>query len=560
MKIKQLSERIIKQIAAGEVIARPMNAIKELIENAIDANATQITLYIEKNGLEKIILIDNGHGMQIEDLKICTKLHTTSKTSEDDKMFGAYTLGFRGEALASISAISNLIIETNGYKFENETISPSNITIGTRVEIQNMFANVPARLKFIKSISTEWLYINQMIQKFIIKYPNIAWSLYNNQKKIYHFNANETTEYRIEKLFNCKFKPFKYEYNNTKIYGYLLEKSSKFNITFINNRAIADKAIVKYLNNIFNEYYMKNEAPGYILNIDLDPFFIDCNVHPAKQEVRLINYQDIFRMLSFIFDQNFFKTQNMPQADHLKFITHESTNNININEISKNETEKNFSRPIELEYELKTYNQESNYLNEARQLYQDSTILDANTNIKFSSSYKIIGQIKNSFILFETQEGIGIFDQHAAHERHVYEKMKRELNKNSAQALLIPIKLNLTNTQSEYINSYKEIFENKGIIINDGYLTHIPSLFYANNFAHFIENELEENTACEILIDRILADVACKNALKANTQISHEQMLSLLELALENVPICNHGRPVFKYFTLSEIENWFKRR
>jgi DNA mismatch repair protein MutL len=185
--------------------------------------------------------------------------------------------------------------------------------------------------------------------------------------------------------------------------------------------------------------------------------------------------------------------------------------------------------------------------------------IDQNNEI-IKHQHKIIGQIKNSFIMFETENGIGIFDQHAAHERNVYEKMKTQMHKDNAQQLLIPIMLNLNAEQNEYINQNLEALANKGIILKDNHLTHIPSILPGLDFANLIEKTLETTTPIEIMLDRLLANIACKNALKANTKLSFEQMSQLLETALTNVPVCNHGRPVFKYFNMNEIATWFRRK
>lgn len=555
MRIKKLSEKIIKQIAAGEVIQRPFNALKELIENSIDAGATEISIHIEKNGLDKIIIIDNGHGIEKDDLEICTQLHTTSKTEENSHMFGTHTLGFRGEALASIAAISDLKIESNGYCWHDNKITNSNITKGTRIQIANMFSNLPARLKFIRSSSIEWQHIRTMIEKFMIHHTKIAWQIYNNGKKIWHLYANETKQQRVEKILKTEGKEFAQSSNKMSISGYLLDNKQKFVALFINNRPVFDKAIAKYLSNIFSEYYMKQEAPGYILNIQIDPFLVDCNIHPAKNEVRLLNYQEIFSMLSFIFSYDFFKKQSGNNE-----IIWSMKNSITNNE-SKIE-QNNLALEYKTEYHLETATnyQEKMFVNETPAIFEiENKEVQNKASTQQKSVYNIIGQIKNSFIIFETENGIGIFDQHAAHERHVYERMKKQLKKENSQKMLIPIELDLNAEQLEYLANNKHALEEKGIVIEGSQLTHIPNFLSAFDFQKFIENELDSNAACDIVIDRLLADIACKNALKANNKLSYQQMEALLADALENVPLCNHGRPVFKYFNMNEITNWFKR-
>lgn len=543
MRIQKLTEKTIRQIAAGEVISRPSNALKELIENAIDAKSSHITIHVNKGGLEELIIIDNGEGMDVDDLKICTQMHTTSKTQEDAHIFGVNSLGFRGEALASIDIISNLSIETRGKKLENDKITPSNIETGTKVRISNMFANVPARLKFIKNSNIENSNIKQIIQKYIINFENIGWEIFNNGKQVWHFEPCSKEE-RIIQLTNDEPVFFQNEYNEIKLSGYILKtslnpplKSHKFLAEiFVNNRPIKDRAISYYIKSILSEYFMKHEVPSYVLFIELDPFLIDCNVHPSKEEIKFINYAPIFSMLTFSLCPEFFHKLRTPNF---------SSN------VSYNKEPMRITRPKYEHKEIKL-----DFAHEGQISYVNETV-----DITFAqptTAHKIIGQIKNSYVVFEIENGIGIFDQHAAHERHVYEKMKKELSAQNAQTLLSPICLNLNAEQQEYLNTNSEKLKTKGILISGNTLTHIPNILQKTNFAALLE-QIDPHTACEIAIDRLLADIACKNALKANTKLSAEQMASLLEDAMKNPPVCNHGRPVFKYFKLCEIENWFKR-
>jgi len=555
MTIKKLSEKLIKQIAAGEVVARPANAIKELIENSIDAHASEINIYIEKNALESIVIIDNGCGMDADDLAIAAQLHTTSKTQENDHMFGTKSFGFRGEALASISAISNMIIESNGKKWiaTNDALLPSHIKKGTRIEVTNMFSNTPARLKFLKSSQSEWSAIKLLLEKFIIKETKIAWQVFHNGKKIWHIPHDASATERIAILLNSDFHAFAHEYNNIKINGFILDISARnFAALYINNRLVQDKAIANYMRNIFSEYYMKNENPGYILNIEIDPMLVDCNVHPAKAEVRIVDYSHVFAMLSFVLNPAFFK--KVLQKEHIRDdkAHHDTT---------VQETTTYQEPQFNFEYKQSA----SHFVNEAQTEYksfQEHT-LKAVKPIEIGTptqAYKIIGQIKNSFIIFETENVIGIFDQHAAHERHIYEKMKCELTAGNSQQLIIPLELILTSEQAEYLQQNEKKLSIYGIKIDASKLTHIPQTLPATDFKNFIENNLNEHSEIDILIDRLVADIACKNALKANTALSFSQMSSLLETALNNIPICNHGRPVFKYFTHYEIETWFRRK
>jgi len=604
MKIFKLSDQKIKQIAAGEVIAHPFNAIKETIENSIDAGAKNITIHIEKNGLEKITIIDDGCGMDLEDLKICTQMHTTSKTAENEHFFGTRSLGFRGEALSSIDAISDLHIETNGQKWHKNTLSPSSIKIGTKIEIKNMFANLPARLKFLKSSTVEWANIRQILQKYMVNFEKINWTIFNNGKRAWQVYESDRTN-RIQDIFKSDFVREKIQnfsqnsqentVQNTptklEIEIFLLKNHNNFSAIFVNNRPIKDKALNAYIRSIFREFFMKQENPSYLLFIEIDPIFVDCNVHPTKEEVKFLNYSQIFSLLSQLFSPNFFRT--FYQTEHLNFEKSDFFSGENCEKIPEkdNKIEENLNLEQKI-FENFAKKDEKNYVSHVSQMrpnkpiFQDNFSINKNKNSNFPLEFqqnilnetdekttqtplewpknphphiKILGQILNSFIIFETIDGIGIFDQHAAHERHLYEQMKRQLSAEFSQKLLVTQTLNLDEKSMEFLEKNRVKFAKKGLEIIGAEIVAVPSLLIGENLSKFLENALNQELDYEITLERLLADIACKKALKANSALSFEQMSELLKTSLENVPICNHGRPVFKYFSASEIANWFKR-
>lgn len=555
MKIKKLNPELIKQIAAGEIVARIGNAIKELIENAVDAESKKISIFLKNAGIDEIIIIDDGNGIDNEDLPIACLLHTTSKTNDDDKIFGTRSFGFRGEALSSIDSISDLTLESKGLSYHKGNIAKSNIHIGTKITISKIFEETPARKKFIKNSEIEFAYIKEIFQKYAINFSEIEFNLFHNDKKIYNLLPSNKN-LRIQEIFKTESMFFEKKHNNLEISGFLLQKKSKIQMIFVNNRPIRDKAIFAYIKSIMKEYHLIDEAPGYVLFIKIDPFLIDCNVHPAKEEIKFINYKEIFSILSDIFSMQFFK--QIEQKDHLIINEIEPL----IMDFYKN-TNQNFKKEIERKIFSKQPATQEFILNESNDFEIGSKILTKeNLKIEFDSdqntTFKIIGQFLNSFILFETELGLGIFDQHAAHERIIYEQMKKNLSNEQMQKLIMPIELNLTPVQKDYIQKNSEIFKKKGIIFENYKITHIPITLREIDFKQFFEQN-EDEYDCEISINRLVADIACKNALKANYSLSNEQMKSLLETALKNPPICNHGRPVFKYFTNNEVRNWFKR-
>lgn len=556
--IRKLSDRIIRQIAAGEVISRPYNAVKELIENSIDAKATSIQIFFKEYGMESIIIIDNGTGITKEDLKLATQLHTTSKTEESDSVFGINSFGFRGEALASIEAISSLIIESNGYKLENQTLSESVIQKGTRISVQNLFKNIPARLKFIKNSQTEFRYVKELLKKFMIQHNEISWLISLNGKIIWNLKKDLKTN-RIQMLLkeeNILTKTVSTQH--TTIDAFILKQQINNSIIFVNKRCVRDKAIFKYISSLFKEYTFLNENPGYILDISIDPLLVDYNVHPAKEEIRFLNYNTIFSLLHSIFSMN-------ELAQHLNpakaFFSDHSINE----EIEKKSLYENL-RPSFLINSISAHNK--NFVEESSETFINPSVsqvrlLESNSkNINQhveNPLFKLIGQLKNSYILFENENGFGIFDQHAAHERKLYEQLKSGLNRHNSQKLISTIELSLSEKIQMFIEEQTDTLADKGIFIKGTEIMSLPSMF--SNISELIHLLQNLRVPCDLPteIDRLLANVACKNALKANTTLSHQQMHSLLESALINPPICNHGRPVFKYFSDNEIKNFFKR-
>jgi DNA mismatch repair protein MutL len=571
MKIKKLSSNLIKKIAAGEVISRPANALKELIENSIDAQASKINIYIEKGGLSLIKIKDNGLGIEKEDLEICTQMHTTSKTSEEETFFGCNSFGFRGEALASIDAISKLKIESHENCLCEGKMSASNVSLGTNIEIYDIFSKIPGRSKFLKNEKIEWEKIKTLIQKYIIKYENIAWEVYHNEKNIYKFNSQNTKQ-RIEEIFQAKAYEIKAEYENYKISGYFFEQNTQNNhkILFINNRPVKDIGIFGYLKNTLKEYFAKDKEPSFYLDIEMPSDFIDCNVHPSKDEVRIVNYTPVFKLIS-------------------KAITHKVFIEIN----QKENLETNMSSSIEFsnaqerfsqDLSIKPFNNEfnapylgtlDNFLSPKNSILNESTYAgiksikkeidsifqeDLQKDLQEEKSYfKILGQIKKTYILFENEKGFGMLDQHAAHERIVYEKMKKDLKKTNAQKLLSPIDLDLNEEQKEKLNEITESLDKKGFIIENYKITHLPIILIKENLKTQLEKALLNYENFDIFLERFLADIACKNALKSNTYLSYQQMEEILSQAMKHVPYCNHGRPTFKYIELKEIQKWFER-
>lgn len=582
--IRQLDDLTIKRIAAGEVIGRPGNALKELIENSIDSGATEITLHLFKGGLDKIIVIDNGCGMQKDDLEICTQIHTTSKTEIGDSSFGFSSLGFRGEALASIAAVSEICIESafmgDANKIEisygsQKKISKSSIQKGSRIEICNIFGNLPARMKFMKNEKLEWSFSKDIISRYFSSYQDIQWTIFHNTRKIWYFDVSSLQDRLLQIVEE---NPFwvKCQKKDCSIFGVCFEKPRNIQYIYVNKRPIKDRAIATFIKSIYSEYFPKNETPSYILFIEISPELVDYNVHPSKNEVRFLDSRMIYSLISDAFSNAFLNKRNNENIIFERDQSEAEVEVVNkVNNFSFFSNKASYQNsPKDMEEDVFSYklpeimncfpNSDQkimSYDNAALVQLEEPALYDENFDVL---QYRIIGQIHSSFILFETSLGLGIFDQHAAHEREVYEKMKEALNSGESQRLLFPLELEISEEQKEILKNNAEIFEKKGIKIEFQEkilkITNSPSILSQGDLKKIFNSGLEENINWDIFFDRRLADVACKNALKAKHKLSLQQMESLLYKALKNPPVCNHGRPVFKYFKIAEIEYWFHRK
>lgn len=551
--IKKLSESTIKKIAAGEVIQKTHHAVKELIENSLDAKSTEINIYFKEYGLEFIKITDNGLGINKKDISLAATIHATSKTNDNDEFFGTTSLGFRGEALASIDVVSDLYIESNGCCYHKEIITNSNVTTGTTITIKNLFQNLPARIKFIKNPQTEFKYIKELIKKYIILRNDINWKIIHNQKIILEFNVSDNLK-RLELIFKEIPSVFKETQNDFTINAYIFKKNFNLKLIYVNNRPIKDKIIFKYIESLFKEHAFINESPSYILHISIDHILVDYNVHPSKEEVKFFNYNDILQAI-----YNIFSIENLAKPlinSEIQYEIHKantkSNDSFHFHAQSKDFINENnnieLNKRIVLKFDPPAPHNSSKT--------PDFKIIELET---FQSNHiKIFGQFHDSFILFEKDNELIIFDQHAGHERKLYEEMKNNMKLTKQQTLLDPIKLNLSNKQLDFINEIHPIIESYKFKLKNSALIAVPNFFKELNLKEFLEN-LNPPYDFATEFNRLLANIACKKAIKAKHPLNFRAMESLIKQALYNPPICNHGRPVFKTFTFNEVSNFFKR-
>mgnify|MGYP001334210122 CR=1 FL=1 len=582
-KIRLLSDNTINQIAAGEVIDRPSSAVKELIENSLDANSSKINIYVKNGGKKEIIVSDDGDGIQKNDLKLAITRHATSKLDEEN-INEISSMGFRGEALPSIGSVSKMIIKSNinenqdGNKIEVtsgniKTISPINQKKGTTVEIRDLFFSTPARLNFLKSENYETLLIKKIVQRLAICNYKTEFNLFVNGKNVIstkksdHPNDNENFMKRIRDLLgndfldNSIFFDQKVEDFNFKgLLGIPTFHHSNTNnqFLFINKRVIQDKSMNVIFKLAYRDFMSYDRFPQLVVFIDCPTDKLDVNVHPSKNEVR-------FRNLNLL-RSNILKTfkEKLAQAGH-KASTVNTTRAVN-----KFYNKSNFQTFIELKEE----NIQESTSENLNVIQENESSNDENEENFFPLGYAK-SQFHKTYIVSEIRNGIVIVDQHAAHERLVYEKLKKDFyeKKIQTQILLIPVVIDLDPNVVEglknFINSADnygvklEVFGKKSILVRE-----VPSILANCNIKKLVMDLVEEITeinepkSLESKINAICSKMACHGSIRAGREMQITEMNDLLR-KMETTPFsgqCNHGRPTYVELKLNDIEKLFGRK
>lgn len=563
-----LDDLTINKIAAGEVIERPANVVKELVENSIDAGADNIVIEVKNGGKTFIKITDNGKGIRQDDMAISIERHATSKIRKVEDLEKTYTMGFRGEALASISAISTLTMQSKtkdeftgtkivakaGNIIESEECG---MQVGTTILVENLFFNTPVRYKFLKQDATEFRYIKEWVQKVALVNPNISFRLLNDGKNIFFSNGNGNVLDIIYLMYGKEIKEnlleVNYESDNIKVTGVIgntliSRDNRKEQIIFLNKRNIKNNVLINSADQAFKGAVGIGKYGFYILNLDMPANFYDVNVHPTKMEVRFKDEDKIYKVV-----------YHAIKSTMLKFEF-----------LGNNENEEHNEEYIENEYEFLTneYSEKSsNSKSENQEQKETEHNIIANINSKNelrkreearTVKYKYIGILFRTFIIIEVENEIFLIDQHAAHERVLYEKIKENYKKKvsqNSQMMLMPEVINLTHREMEFVKNNIEIFKNTGFDIeifgeNSVKINGIPDLEYKaktqNIFMDILDEMLtNERTSIKDVEERFIATVACKAAVKANMDLSVQEVENLIQslLSLNNPYTCPHGRP-----------------
>lgn len=590
MAIQLLQDHIINQIAAGEVIERPANVVKELIENAIDAGATKIDIVISDSGKTLIRVTDNGCGIAPNELALAVSRHCTSKLQKN--LAEILTLGFRGEALPSIGSVAQLTLisrqkqNNSAYKIsvKNSQISepyPISGQEGTTVEVENLFFTTPARLKFMKSDQAEANAINELVRRIAIAFPHIYFSLYGTQKKPLIFPSVQQNKdpfmARILQVLGSDFEhnmiPVQETYRNIQLNAYIgLPSFNRGNnlqqYIYVNGRPIRDKIILSAIRAGFLDSIAKDRHGIIILFIEIDPADIDVNVHPAKTDIR---FKDSALLRSIII-----KTirHNLSHAGIRPTSTATSALVLSFKEPP--------SQPITYDSIPNISKETNTYINP--HFSNDFSIPKFDPHkyepqpMQIQTNYPLgaaCAHIHGNYIISQTQDGFIIVDQHAAHERLVYERLKQALSSSSipSQNLLVPELISLSEPAVHILLDYAEDLNKMGLIIDqfgpDTIIVRgIPSLLKNIDITQLIQDIAEDLLSQEgsirlnKKIDEIAATIACHGSVRSGRILKMEEMNSLLR-QMEATPAsstCNHGRPTYIELKINDIEKLFGRK
>lgn len=637
-KIKLLDTNTINKIAAGEVVERPSSVVKELVENSIDAGASAITIEIKNGGTTFIRVSDNGKGIERNDIKIAFLSHATSKINDIEDLDNIFSLGFRGEALASIAAVSQIEMITKTHSEEEGTkinINGGEIidfqewgsVEGTSISVNNLFYNVPARRKFLKKPNIESGYISDIINKIALGHPEVSIKYINNGTTILYTSGNSDLKTVVFSIYgkdnfkkmldiNCKI----YEYSLNGLIGKpeLSRSNRNYQNLFINGRYIKSNIISNAVEDAYKTRLLTGKFPIYVLNLNIPPSSVDVNVHPTKLEVRFDDedkiYEFVYNSVLDVLNNNVLipevyivkekenKTYSC-NVDNIKekyiqpSIFNNSNSNLNFQKNKSNIENKNVSNEEDIFFKKspiskdKTFSKIDQLLKERKEnnnlkIREDKEdYISKNTNSEYSSienikekehffnNYKIIGQVFNTYWIVEQNGSIFYIDQHAAHERILFEEfMNRFKSENIAsQKLLSPEIINISEKEKEILEENKNLLLNFGFEIeivdkNAAAIKAVPYIFNTpQNPDYFYEilDIISESDKKNIYDTKMhdIATAACKAAVKSNDRLSfqetHEMISKLLKL--ENPFNCPHGRPTIIEMKKYELEKLFKR-
>jgi DNA mismatch repair protein MutL len=584
-KIRELDERLISKIAAGEVIERPASVVKELVENSLDAGATRIDIAIEGGGLRRIAVIDDGCGMSREDALLAIRRHTTSKIARESDLLSIRTLGFRGEALASIVEVSKTVLITRDEESQEATrleieggvvrrVRAEGRSQGTTVDVRDLFFSTPARRKFLKGERTEFAHIVRTLKRFALAYPNVHFKLMHGKKLVLESPPAREPREVIAHLYGAELArsllDVRAEGREVRVWGLIapptLTRSDRSEQhVFVNGRFVRDAAIQYAISKAYEGFVSKDKHPVVFLFLEVDPQMVDVNVHPKKEEVRFSNPKliqtEVKRAVAEALLAKGVTSTLKPPAPHSRL---------------RLQSPQRREAPFDLTRELRERAAQS-------QVPQPAPPQRVRTQPRpiprGAGEERVLGQLHGTYIVVQTPEGFELIDQHVAHERILFERYLEQLTSGSVrrQALLMPLTLELPPDEAELLEKHLATLRGKPGIELERFgpqtflLRAWPESFSQEltpeRARHTLERllqalECEEEPSLEELAKGLAADLACEAAVVKNTPLTLEEMTRLVqELRQTKNPYrCPHGRPIIISYSLEELERAFGRR
>jgi len=620
-KIRILSVEEIKKIAAGEVVERPANIVKELLENALDAGATKIDIYIEDGGKKLVRVIDNGCGMSAEDVQSAFEQHATSKIRSVDDLQQLQTFGFRGEALSSISSVSTIKIQTKEKDAESGTAltirhAQSNETCevgcpqGTDIAVHDIFSNIPARKKFLKATETEWRQILLLFQSSVLAHQSCHFKLFHEGRLVHNCPVVSDLSSRVIQFWNQGVADhmLKLSAQDSSIdftvnglisdHQYMRYNTAQI-FLFVNNRWIKNYSIIKALIKGYSGVFPHGKYPAGYLFMRIDPTLIDVNIHPRKEEVQFVHVRKVEQLIQHavkrILDSHV--RQQLHDAHTSQSSTYQPMSHSNQRPYSSS-----FSHawpaqvgpaqvgpaqagpvqawpvqvgPVQVGPVSRSFSSQAAMFSPvARSIeeIQEEPIKQGNLDVL---RYRLIGQYKNTYILLEKDDGLVLIDQHAAHERILYELFSKRFEDVETVSLMFPYAIELNADDLALIEKYIDLLGKHGIVAdcmgeNRLVIKSVPVYLRNVDLTEFIREligELQEGASLEKdeffkhINEKLHAQMACKAAVKAGDELSREKMHEIIEQLekTENKMTCPHGRPTIWLLSLSEIEKRFRR-
>lgn len=618
----QLSDELSNKIAAGEVVERPASVVKELVENAIDANSTVIEIELEEAGLSKIRILDNGDGIASEDCLTAFKRHATSKIKTEQDLFRIRTLGFRGEALPSIASVSMLELKTSTgeeagthLKLRGGEIVHHELTSsrkGTELVIENLFFNTPARLKYMKTVNTELGNVTDVVNRLAMSHPEVSIRLMHQGRQLLYTNGSGDVRQVLAAIYGMavakKMIPINVQSLDYEVSGYvalpeITRASRNYMSTIINGRFVKNYGLLKAVQQGYHTLLPIGRFPIVFLTITMDPLLVDVNVHPAKLEVRLSKEAELFELIEQGVKAAFKKQQLIPDAvlptksksavqpTEQQTFTFDHQSKLSGYQPSDTVREPSFKEaparvdeimpPVKTEVmrqgeELEPTFQEIEHYEES--VEENAPIPESNRSAKEQPEPRVpamypIGQMHGTYILAQNEKGLFIIDQHAAQERIKYEYFKRKLGEvdSEVQELLMPLTLEFSGNEALILEEYKDMLAEVGVFLepfgqNSYIVRSHPQWFPQGEEQETIEEMIQQIfTMKRVNIEKLREEAAimmsCKGSIKANHHLRNDEIFALLETLRKTTDpfTCPHGRPIIIHHSTYEMEKMFKR-